>query len=135
MRTHLRKADIHPDLVICSPALRTRQTLAEIEPALERDVTVQIDPEVYSGGAAALADLVRRTPDSVSSLMMIGHNPALQDLALSLAAEGTEARLARLAEKFPTGALAVIALPGRTWPQLEQGGGTLEDLVVPRELG
>jgi phosphohistidine phosphatase len=133
MTKHLRKADIRPDLVICSPARRTRQTLAEIEPALG-DVTVQIEPEVYSGGAAALADLVSRTPDSVSSLMLIGHNPGLQDLALSLAAAGSEALLARLDEKFPTGALAVIAMPGRTWRQLEQGGGTLEDLVVPREL-
>jgi phosphohistidine phosphatase len=66
--------------------------------------------------------------------MLIGHNPALQDLALSLAAAGDEALLARLAQKFPTGALAVITLPHPSWRQLGQESGSLKDLVVPREL-
>jgi phosphohistidine phosphatase len=66
--------------------------------------------------------------------MLIGHNPSLQDLAVSLAVHGDEALLARLAEKFPTGALAVIALPHQSWRDLGAGRGTLEELVLPREL-
>jgi phosphohistidine phosphatase len=134
MRKYLRKAKIQPDLVICSPARRTRQTLTEIEPALGRDVEVRIEPEVYGGGPGALVDLVSSTPDSASSVMLIGHNPSLQDLAVSLGVDGEEALRARLAEKFPTGALAVIGVPLDAWRELGEGGGTLEALVLPREL-
>jgi phosphohistidine phosphatase len=66
--------------------------------------------------------------------MLIGHNPSLQDLAVSLAVEGDEALRARLAEKFPTGALAVIGVPLDAWRDLGEGRGTLEELVLPREL-
>ncbi|HWC39013.1 MAG TPA: histidine phosphatase family protein [Acidimicrobiales bacterium] len=135
MRKYLRKAKIRPDLVICSPARRTRQTLTEVEGALGRDVEVRIEPQVYEGGAGALVDLVSRAPDSASSVMLIGHNPSLQDLAVSLAVEGDEALRSRLAEKFPTGALAVIGVPLDTWRDLGEGRGTLEELVLPRELG
>ena len=134
MSKYLRKAKIRPDLVICSPARRTRQTLTEIEPALGRDVEVRIEPQVYGGGAGALVDLVGRTPDSASSVMLIGHNPSLQDLAVSLVAEGEEALRARLAEKFPTGALAVIGVPLDAWRDLGAAHGMLEELVLPREL-
>jgi phosphohistidine phosphatase len=134
MRKYLRKAAIRPDVVICSPARRTRQTLSEIEPALGRGVTVRIEPEVYAGGAAALAGLVSESTDSASSIMLIGHNPSLQDLAVSLAVDGDDALLARLTEKFPTGALAVIALPHQSWRDLGEARGTLEQLILPREL-
>ena len=134
MRKHLRRTGIHPDMVICSPARRTRETLREIEPALGRDVTVRIEPRVYEGGAGALVDLVGESPEPVSSIMLIGHNPSLQNLAVSLAAEGDEALLARVAEKFPTGALAVITAPWSSWYDVGGGGGTLEELVLPREL-
>ena len=134
MNRYLKRTRVRPDLVICSPARRTRETLKQVEPALGRDVTVRIEREAYSGGATALATLLRRSPDSASSLMLIGHNPALRDLALSLAAAGDEALLARLVQKFPTGALAVITLPHPSWRQLGQESGSLEDLVVPREL-
>jgi phosphohistidine phosphatase len=134
MRKYLRTAKIRPDLVICSPARRTRQTLTEIEPALGRDVTVRIEPQVYGGGAGALVELVGHSPDSASSIMLIGHNPSLQDLAVSLAAEGDEALLARLSGEFPTGALAVIGIRLEAWRDIDDGRGTLEELVLPRDL-
>ncbi len=134
MTKYLRTAKIQPDLVICSPARRTRQTLTGVEPAVGRDVEVRIEPQVYAGGVGALVDLLSRTPDSASSVMLIGHNPSLQDLAVSLAVEGDEALRARLGEKFPTGALAVIGVPLDAWRDLGEGRGTLEELVLPREL-
>jgi phosphohistidine phosphatase len=134
MAKHLRKAGVRPDLVICSPALRTRQTLTEIEGALPPGTPVRFEPEMYSGGGGAVSALVSDVDDTVSSLMLIGHNPTLQDFAVSLAVEGDEALIARLGEKFPTGALAVISLPDDAWRDLGGAGGTLEELVLPREL-
>jgi phosphohistidine phosphatase len=108
--------------------------LTEVEPALGRNVEVRIESQLYGGGAGALVDLVSSTPDSASSVMLIGHNPSLQDLAVSLAVDGEEALRARLAEKFPTGALAVIGVQLEAWRELGEGRGTLEGLVLPREL-
>jgi phosphohistidine phosphatase SixA len=62
--------------------------------------------------------------------MLIGHNPALEDLAAGLAGSGTEL----IGEKFPTGALATLTFGG-SWAELASGGATLESLVRPRELG
>ena len=134
MRKYLRQQAIAPDLVACSPALRARQTLDQIEGAIGRDTPVRVEPALYSTTATEIARLVSKSPESVSSLMLIGHNPALQDLAVLLAEEGEEALLARLVEKFPTGALAVVTIPHRSWRQLRQGGGRLEGLVIPRDL-
>jgi phosphohistidine phosphatase len=74
---------------------------------------------------------LRRVPDAVASVMLIGHNPGLQQLALDLASAGKE--LERLEEKFPTAALATLAL-GTTWSRLAQGSSTLAAYVVPKQL-
>ncbi len=71
-------------------------------------------------------------PDSADSVLLIGHNPGLEQLALALADRGAD--LARLREKFPTGALATIVVGGESWAGLEPGSGELVDYVVPREL-
>jgi phosphohistidine phosphatase len=64
--------------------------------------------------------------------MLIGHNPALQDMALALSSAGPE--LARLKTKFPTAALATLTLPGATWRQLSEGDALLAAYVVPKQL-
>jgi phosphohistidine phosphatase len=65
--------------------------------------------------------------------MVIGHNPGLHDLALDLAGAGDERQLARLHNKFPTGALAALGIAD-TWKSLSPGSATLTVLVVPRDL-
>jgi phosphohistidine phosphatase len=75
---------------------------------------------------------LRAVPASVGSVMVIGHNPGLHDLALTLAARG--AALERLREKFPTGGLAILRVDDTPWPALAPGTAELEAYVVPREL-
>ena len=129
---HLSRSEIRPSLVLCSPARRARQTLEAIEPSLGGTSLVELASELYAASAEALLERLRAVPDSADSVLLIGHNPGLEQLALALAERGAD--LPRLREKFPTGALATIVVGGESWAGLEPGSGELVDYVVPREL-
>lgn len=133
MAGHIRREGIRPGLVLCSTAARARQTLEIIAPALGDDVAVRFDDQLYEGGAEDLLGRLRELPDDVDAVMVVGHNPALQELAVELVAEGDAGALCRLREKYPTGALATLTTTGR-WSGLDAGGTWLESLVVPHDL-
>src|SRR5262245_58948257 len=84
---YLRERDIEPELVLCSSARRTRETLERLEPVLGSPA-VRIEPELYAAGASALLERLRRVPDAVGSVMLIGHNPGMEDLAIDVARPG-----------------------------------------------
>jgi phosphohistidine phosphatase len=130
---HLRRSGIQPELVICSSSRRTRETLERIRSVLG-DETVRIEREVYAAGEQGLLERLRRLPDEVDSVMLIGHNPGLQNLAFSLA-RSEDAAVDRLAQKFPTGALATFEIEEESWRSLQPGTAKLVDYVTPRELG
>ena len=127
---HLREEGIDPELVLCSPARRARDTLEGIEPVLTRR-TSRIEPDVYGGGAGTLLELLRGLPDGVASVMLIGHNPGLEELALELARDGP--LVGELEAKYPTGALATLAFEGR-WADLAAGQAELTAFVRPRDI-
>jgi phosphohistidine phosphatase len=132
---YLQDQHIRPELVLCSSARRTEQTLEELQPALEDAMEVQIADELY--GASSNAILRRlRTIDvvAVSSVLVVGHNPGLEDLASDLAGDGDPSALAQLRAKFPTAALAILDLGSTEWAGLSSGAGYLTALVLPREL-
>ena len=108
--------------------MRARQTLEGIEPAFGHG-SVRVESELYGAGAAMLLAHLQALPADVRSVMVIGHNPGLQDLALLLARDRSE----ELAEKFPTAALATFAFRGG-WAALDRGEAELVDLVRPRDL-
>jgi phosphohistidine phosphatase len=124
---HLRRHEVRPDLVLCSSSQRTRDTLELIRSALG-DAAIEIEDGLYAAGSERLLARLRELPESAGSVLLIGHNPGLQDLALELAPGTT-----RLAEKFPTGALASFALDG-PWSRVGDATTELLELVAPREL-
>ncbi len=124
---HLRREGIQPELVLCSSSRRTRETLELIRPALG-DAVIAIEGGLYAAGCDRLLARLRELPETAGSVLLIGHNPGLQDLARTLAPEVT-----RLAEKFPTCALATFALDA-PWSRLGDAPATLVAYVVPREL-
>jgi len=132
MAGHFREKGIRPALVLCSSALRATQTLEPLLPEIADGTSVRIEPGLYGASREQLLERLRRTPDSVPSILVIGHNPGLEDLAVALAGSGDG--LARLEEKFPTGALATLAFPG-SWGELQSGAAELVGYVVPRDLG
>ena len=132
MAVHMEAEGIRPDLVLCSPARRTRETLECLGTALGHGVEARFDEELYGAGEAELFGLLRALGDEVQSVVVIGHNPGLEDLAVALASEGAE--LARLREKYPTAALATIDLPADTWAAITRRSGELVGYVRPRDL-
>lgn len=130
---YIRRKRIRPALVLCSPALRTRQTLEAVQASLGKRSVVEIVPQLYAASKQELLERLQALPERVSSVMLIGHNPGLQDLALGLASRG--AYLPQLEEKFPTGALATLVVRSESWSALRPGEAELVDYVVPRQLG
>ena len=130
---HVRRSRIGAELVLCSPAVRTRETLEPIRRELG-DPTVRFPEGLYAAEFETLLDVVHGVEPTVRSTLLIGHNPGLQLLALRLARSGDRDALRRLADKFPTGALATIALDVGSWDEVGRVAGTLVAYVVPREL-
>jgi len=128
---HLSRERIEPELVLCSSAVRTRQTFELIRPAFGSTTTVTFEDSLYAASTEDLLERVRRLPAEVVSAMLIGHNPGLQQLALELASSGNDRE--RLEAKFPTAALATLEVDA-TWSRLARGDAVLTAYVVPREL-
>ena len=102
-------------------------------PALGTALEVRIEPSLYAFDVGLLLDRLRRVSADVASLLLVGHNPAMQELAERIADRGE--RLDDLSRKFPTGALAEIAFGLDSWIDLAERPGELVRFVVPRELG
>jgi len=87
-----------------------------------------------SCGMPSLLEVLRKTDANTDTVLMIGHNPGLQELALMLVGEGHAQARDAMAEKYPTGALAVIDFAIGDWPSVEPGSGFLADFLTPRSL-
>ena len=122
-----------PDLVMCSTARRASQTWQLVRSALGSVPSTVFDDRVYEAGAAQLLDVIRRTPTPVRALLVVGHDPALPELARTLAAATTGVAVDRMRAKFPTAAIAAFEFRGQ-WRQLTPGVARLACFVTPREL-
>ncbi len=126
-----RKHDVRPQLVVCSSAVRARETLHRMlyylgEPEVWFEVTL------YAASAETLLARVHALPAEVDEAMVVGHNPGVMELVLLLAGPG---RLRdRAAANVPTGALAVLELDVGAWGDAAPGAASLTRFVVPREL-
>jgi len=123
-----------PDLVLCSAALRTRDTLAALLPALSHDCRISIEHRLYMASAPRLLDRLRNIEDGVRCALLIGHNPGLERLARMLCHAGPEDLIAAMRAKFPTAALAVFDFEGPHWRALDKDGCRLAGFVCPRDL-
>jgi phosphohistidine phosphatase len=121
-----------PELVLCSPSQRTRQTLELVLPALPEPPQILFERSLYLADSASLLARIGALPESVQRAMFIGHNPGIEELAARLVRRDPSGRLPTLAEKFPTAALAILSLPARWMQALD--GGRLEDFIRPRDL-
>jgi phosphohistidine phosphatase len=134
LRRHLeRRPDDAPELVLCSSARRTTMTLDGIAAALPASTERRVEAGLYAASSRRLLERLRGVADEVSRVMVVGHNPGLEDLALALVERTDDEVSRRMATKFPTGALATLTFAG-SWAELSPGTATLESFVVPRDL-
>ena len=126
---HLARLGIEPELVLCSSAERARETFELVRPALGATPTVRLEAKLYAASSDELLDSIRALPEAVAEVMLIGHNPGLQDLALVLASTGADL------ERLETGALATLSLANTTWQRLSPADAEIAAYVVPKQLG
>jgi len=136
MGREMRRLGLTPDVVLVSSARRTLQTLEALD---DWDDTPLIEPmdSLYLASSAQLMSVLRGVTETARSVLVIAHNPGLHEFALALAGahamSGDSAMARRLAEGFPTAALAEFSVAGPWW-QLDTGGGRLLRLLLPRDL-
>lgn len=130
----LRRRGLVFDQVIASPAARVRETLEELARGCGEDLRVRFAPEIYQATGKALEKLLRALPEEIEAPLLVGHNPALHELLLTLASEDERGFRGRIAGKFPTAALAVVELDAVRWCDIAAGGGRIAELILPREL-
>jgi phosphohistidine phosphatase len=123
-----------PDLVLVSTSARTRETWKLAAAAFEKLPPVQFEERIYEAGPQAIVDVIKETAPEIETLLVIGHNPGLQELATQLVAVGDSDALRQLKEEFPTSALAVINFMAEDWRRLRQHTGRLEHFVTPKTL-
>jgi len=131
MSKHLSTFDAPPDVVLCSSAVRTQQTLGLIASSLGEAV-VHIEDRLYGASADELLARLQDLPESAGSALVIGHNPSLQELVLEMSAAGPLRDA--VSAKFPTCAIASLALGDRAWAGAGQGDAELVAYTVPKDL-
>lgn len=135
MREAMRSLGLCPDVILVSTARRTMETLEVLEPWDETPLIEPMD-SLYLANPMQLTAALHGVAETVRSVMVIGHNPGLHDLALSLAGPRTSQggpNERALAEGFPTAALAEFVVAGSWW-DLREGGGRLVRFLTPRML-
>ncbi|AUX78170.1 SixA phosphatase family protein [Sinorhizobium fredii] len=129
---YMAEQGLVPDLALVSTARRAQETWELVAEALPASVDSRDAVGIYEVAAKAILGVIRGVEPSVRSLLLVGHNPGMEELALLLAGEGEA--LPRLREKFPTAALAVIDFDAGQWSEIEPSSGRLVRFVTPRML-
>ena len=134
MGAYMARHGLLPDLVLCSPSTRTRETLVALSSQWPAMVKVSFDERLYVAPPQAILSVIRAQEDEARSLLAIGHNPGLHEAAEILIAAGDVELRERLREKFPTCALAVIDFAADAWSGIHDHSGRLDRYVTPRSI-
>jgi phosphohistidine phosphatase len=130
----LVKRKLQPDRVLCSTAKRTRETWNRIRPVLAHPPEEVLEPELYLAEPPTLLARIRQTPPRVGTLLVIGHNPGLQQFAAMLAERAHPELAERLRAKFPTAAMLAFAFEGADWSGLAECPLEFLAYDIPRDL-
>jgi phosphohistidine phosphatase len=121
------------DLVLASPARRVIETLEEVEAACG-PLGPGYDQRLYLASTATLLEIVRATADDVERLLLVGHNPGLEEIALRLSRRDEAGLRGEVEVKYPTGTVAEIDLPVERWAQVAERSGRIVRFIRPRDL-
>jgi len=122
---------LQPGLALVSTALRARETFDLVDIFLHPPCERMDKPEIYEASAEALFGIVRGLPARHAEALLVGHNPAFEELANELIAAGKKAALAHFGGQMPTAALAVIDFAVDRWSKVERRSGKLALFVTP----
>ena len=132
---HMRDAALRFDAVLASPATRVAETLQEVETGYGGGLAPQWERRIYLATPDELLDLVHAAPDEADSILLVGHNPGLEQLVLMLVPYGSDHQVRGQVEaKYPTASLAELSFAVDRWDEVDEGKGALIRFVRPRDL-
>jgi phosphohistidine phosphatase len=130
----MRSRGLAFDRVVASPAARVVETLADLGEGYGAALPAAFDPRIYLASVATLLEVVRETDDAAERLLLVGHNPGLERLAMLLTGGDGDGLRGEMAAKYPTGTVAEISLPVEHWRDVAAGIGRVERFIRPRDL-
>jgi phosphohistidine phosphatase len=133
MGAELRRREVSFDLVLASPARRVIETIENFERGYREPLKPHFEPGLYESSAAMLLNRLSAVDDAAKSVLFVGHNPSLQDLAIMLVA-AEDIRRSELLNAFPTAAAVLIEIPVLHWSDVKPGRGRISWLLKPRDL-
>ena len=134
MGAYMQTNALLPDRILCSSAMRTRETLAGLLPSLSEECSVELTRDLYEVSAQEAFEVLMERGGSAGTLLNIGHNPATQELALGLLSRGDNTLIDSIENKYPTAALTVIDFDITDWSALKPGSGLLVSFTRPADL-
>ncbi|MBX4927317.1 SixA phosphatase family protein [Rhizobium binae] len=132
--TYMVREKLIPDLALVSPARRAQETWKLVRRAFLKKVEHEA-ADIYEVPAERILDVIRAVQPGIRTLLIVGHNPGMENAASLIVADGDADAVGRMREKFPTAGLAVIDLDLDGWDEITTGAGYLERFVTPRSLG
>jgi phosphohistidine phosphatase len=132
---YMAKERLRPNLAIVSTARRAKDTWKLARSAFKHDISRRKEARIYDASASAILEIINATEPDVKALLLVGHNPGLQDLAVKLIGKGSPSDLSRLNRKFPTAGLVVIDFDVKRWRDVSDGLGQLERFETPTSIG
>lgn len=132
MGSFLQTNNLQPNRIICSSAQRTRETLGRLLPYFDGTIDIRLTRTIYERPAGDYLQAIRQAGQTAQTLLVIGHNTALEDMATILAGKGNPDIRQRMQEKFPTAAIAILDFEENRWEDIGPGAGTLIAFAAPR---
>ncbi len=133
--TYMVREKLIPDFALVSPARRAQETWKLVRRALSKKVSEVEAADIYEVSAERILDVIRAVEPGIRTLLIVGHNPGIENAASLIVADGNVDAMGRMREKFPTAGLAVIDLDLDGWEKIAVRTGYLERFVTPRSLG
>lgn len=135
MGKFIKRNDLTFDQVLASPAVRVIETLEQVEPASGLSFEPQWDRKIYLASSVTLMDVLRGANVDADHVLMVGHNPGLEDLIFDLVPEDSSSEARNAVEiKYPTAALAELSLNIAEWTDIKDSCATLDRFTRPRDL-
>ena len=131
---HMRDQALRFDVVLASPATRVAETLQEVEAVYGLGLSPVWEKRLYLATPDELLDAVHEAPAGAESLLLVGHNPGLEQLVLRLVPHRVDGARSEVEAKYPTASLAEMIFPVERWEDVGDGGGDLVRFVRPRDL-
>lgn len=131
---HMAALGIIPDFAVVSAATRTRQTFDLYAQASRAQISARFDDELYNATDGQLRDVLKTVVSGVQTLMIVGHNPGIMDVAARFARDGDVSDLGRLRDRFPPCSLALVVFDTDDWREARARGGRLDLLLMPGDL-